>query len=176
VPASSRIFSVIQTDAAINRGNSGGPLVNIRGEVIGINTLKAIGADTEGMGFALPSNEVKKITSDLIEHGYVIRPAMGVVLVPDDVAMTRYGVDDGVIIQELEPNGAAARAGLQVGDVILALNDVETPTLVALLREINRHEVGETVTVRVRRMPSGNQPEQQWTSDVQLGDLASLRR
>src|SRR5690606_37058346 len=95
-----RIFELIQTDAAINRGNSGGPLVNLRGEVIGINTLKFQGADIEGMGFAIPSNDVRLIANDLVQYGRVIRPALGVSLIPDDIAASRYGVTAGVIVAE----------------------------------------------------------------------------
>lgn len=168
-PANSRIFTLLQTDAAINSGNSGGPLVNLRGEVIGINTLKFSGAGTEGMGFALPSNEVRKIVTDLIEHGYVIRPALGVAVVPEELAAMRYGINEGLLV-EVDASGPAARAGLRNGDVILAINGTPTNDFVTLLKEISRHNVGDTVTLKVRR------DNQDMEVEVQLGELAPPSR
>ncbi|HEY8450377.1 MAG TPA: trypsin-like peptidase domain-containing protein [Bacillota bacterium] len=163
-PSNSRIFKLLQTDAAINGGNSGGPLVNLRGEVIGINTLKFSGPATEGMGFALPSNEVRAIVSDLIEHGRVIRPALGVGVIPEDIARMRYGVEQGLLV-EVDPSGPAARAGLRSGDVILAINGQPTDDFLTLLKAIASHEVGDVVTLKVRR------GEQTLEIDVRLGEL-----
>lgn len=168
-PASSRIFTLLQTDAAINRGNSGGPLVNLRGEVVGINTLKFTGSGTEGMGFALPSNEVRKIVADLIEHGRVIRPALGIAVVPEDLARSRYGITEGLLI-EVDPTGPAAAAGLQNGDVILEFNGTPVNDFLVLLKEISKHNVGDTVTLKVVR--DGQQMEVQ----VKLGELSSPAR
>src|SRR5690606_11559148 len=146
-----RIFELIQTDAAINRGNSGGPLVNLRGEVIGINTLKFQGPDIEGMGFAIPANDVRRIANDLVRYGRVIRPALGVTLIPDDIAASRYGVTSGVIVAETLVGGPAHSAGIRSGDVILRLDDQETETYLDLLKALNRMAVGYTVQVHVRR-------------------------
>ncbi|MEX2355532.1 MAG: trypsin-like peptidase domain-containing protein, partial [Thermaerobacterales bacterium] len=163
--SSERIFELIQTDAAINRGNSGGPLVNLAGQVVGINTLKFAAGDVEGMGFAIPSSDVRRVVEDLIEHGYVIRPAIGALLLPDEVARSRYGVDDGVIISDVVANGPSARAGLREGDVILSLGGTPTPTFLELLKEINAHQVGDAVEVKIRR------DEEELSVDVELGEL-----
>ncbi|HLS89541.1 MAG TPA: trypsin-like peptidase domain-containing protein [Sphingobacteriaceae bacterium] len=160
-----RIFELIQTDAAINRGNSGGPLVNLRGEVIGINTLKFQGADIEGMGFAIPSNDVRLIANDLVQYGRVIRPALGVSLIPDDIAASRYGVTAGVIVAETIPGGPAQRVGIRSGDVILRINDQETERYLDLLKALNKMSVGDTVQVLVDREGST------LTFEVELGEL-----
>lgn len=164
-----RIFELIQTDAAINRGNSGGPLVNLRGEVIGINTLKFQGPDIEGMGFAIPANDVRRIANDLVRYGRVIRPALGVTLIPDDIAASRYGVTSGVIVAETLVGGPAHSAGIRSGDVILRLDDQETETYLDLLKALNRMAVGDTVQVHVRRDNSTQ------TFEVVLGELSEPR-
>lgn len=145
----SRIFEVIQTDAAINGGNSGGPLVNLRGEVIGINTLKFAGEATEGMGFALPSNAVERIVSDLIEHGYVVRPALGVQIVPDEQARVRYGVEEGVLVGGVMD--AAAEAGLRPGDIIRSVDGQRVDTFLELVKEISARRVGDVVHLQIQR-------------------------
>lgn len=160
-----RIFELIQTDAAINRGNSGGPLVNLRGEIIGINTLKFQGADIEGMGFAIPSNDVRLIASDLVQYGRVIRPALGVSLIPDDIAASRYGVTKGVIVAETMSDGPARRAGIRSGDVILRINDHETERYLDLLKVLNSMSVGDTVRVEIQR------DDNMLNFEVELGEL-----
>ncbi|HEX6988772.1 MAG TPA: PDZ domain-containing protein, partial [Bacillota bacterium] len=149
--ADSRIFTVIQTDAAINAGNSGGPLVNLRAEVIGINTLKFVGEQIEGMGFAIPSNDVQRIAADLIDHGRVIRPALGVQVVSEAQARMQYGIDRGVLVAQPQPGGPAAEAGIRSGDVIIALDGRPIEGFRDLTRALSQHQVGDTVTVTVRR-------------------------
>ncbi|MGQ0645163.1 MAG: trypsin-like peptidase domain-containing protein, partial [Elusimicrobiota bacterium] len=130
---------LLQTDAAINRGNSGGPLINIRGEVIGINT--AIYAPTgvfAGIGFAIPSARVRDIMEQLIEKGRVVRGWMGVEIAPlDDVAARQFGVPDGkgVLINRVLPGSPAEKAGLARGDVIrrFAGEKVEGPDALMLI-------------------------------------------
>jgi len=167
--ADSRIFTVIQTDAAINAGNSGGPLVNLRGEVIGINTLKFVGEAVEGMGFAIPSNDVRRITADLIQYGRVIRPALGVQVVSESQARTQYGVERGVLVAQVQPGGAAAEAGIRAGDVIIALDGQPVEGFRDLTRTLSERRVGQRVTVTVLR---GNQ---QLDFDVVLGELSPAR-
>ncbi|UFJ40413.1 trypsin-like peptidase domain-containing protein [Brevibacillus humidisoli] len=127
-------LDVIQTDAAINPGNSGGALLNIQGQVIGINTLKIAREDVEGLGFAIPINDVKKITKQLVEDGKLKRGYLGIV--PRDLTtIPRYAwkqelhlpdeVKAGVLIWQIEEFTPAAKAGLRQYDVIVKLDDQE---------------------------------------------------
>lgn len=164
--AQSRIFEVIQTDAAISPGNSGGPLVNLRGEVIGINTLKFRSPGVEGMGFALASNEVARVVEDLIRQGYVTRPALGVTVespVFDEDVFT----GEGVRVTAVQPGSGAERAGIQPGDVIVAVQGEEVRTFTELIKAVNRYRVGDVVTVTVER--DGRRLDLQ----VELGQLQS---
>jgi serine protease Do len=121
---------LLQTDAAINRGNSGGPLVNIRGEMVGINT--AIYAPTgvfAGIGFAIPANRIKDIMEQLIEKGHVVRGWMGVEILPlSEVMAKQFGLSkaDGVMVNGVQPGSPAEKAGLKRGDVIVRFNGEPT--------------------------------------------------
>lgn len=168
-PEGVRIFKVIQTDAAINEGNSGGALVNLRGEVIGITTLKLVGEGTEGMGFAIPSNDVRTIASDLIRQGYVSRPALGVSLAREEVARSQYGVTRGLLVVQVVPGGPADRAGIRPGDVIVRLGDVEVNTFIDLLKALARYRVGDRVPVTVLR------GGRSLTVTVVLGELQAMQ-
>ncbi len=147
-------FTFIQTDAAINDGNSGGALVNIYGKVIGINTAKIKIPGVEGMGFAIPSNTVNEIISDLIEEGRVIRPWLGVfisTLSPMDAQRFELPVDYGVVVNDLVSQGPAQRAGMEPGDIIIEIND-QTITNTAVLQEVlYQLQVGDEVAVKVIR-------------------------
>ena len=115
-------YRMIQVDTALNSGNSGGPLFNIKGEVIGINTMKessVYGVSVEGMGFAVPINTAKNIAQQLMENGKVIRPAIHAVV---GNKYTEDGREAGVYIAEITPGGAAERAGLRADDVIVQFN------------------------------------------------------
>ena len=120
---------VLQTDAAINPGNSGGALINSRGEGIGINSLKISEAGVEGLGFAIPSNDVIPIVTQLMENGEVKRPYLGVQLynISDIVTFYRQSMfgslSEGIVIAGIEENSPASKSGLQVNDVIVAIND-----------------------------------------------------
>lgn len=146
---------LLQTDAAINRGNSGGPLVNIRGEVIGINT--AIYAPTgvfAGIGFAIPANRVKDIMNQLIEKGRVVRGWMGVeILSVNDVIARQYGLPraEGVMINNVIPEGPADKAGLKRGDVIVSFAGKKTPTQEVLVDLVGRTPPKTTVRIGVMR-------------------------
>ncbi|NLM51400.1 MAG: PDZ domain-containing protein [Firmicutes bacterium] len=148
-------FNFIQTDAAINDGNSGGALVNLNGEVIGINTAKIKVTGVEGMGFAIPSNLVKSITSQLIEKGRIIRPWLGIYSGGDvDEALARQlrlPVDYGVIVQQVVPDSPAKRGGIKAGDIIIALGGKQTKVFADLREAINQHQIGEEVEVVVIR-------------------------
>jgi serine protease Do len=146
---------LLQTDAAINRGNSGGPLVNIRGEVVGINT--AIYAPTgvfAGIGFAIPSNRVKEIMEQLIEKGHVVRGWMGVEIVAvNEVMAQHYGLKkpEGVMVNLVQPGSPAEKAGLTRGDVIVMFNGTPTPDPVVLRDIVGRTPPKTTVKMDVVR-------------------------
>src|SRR6185369_8145980 len=126
-PQSSAFQRFIQTDAAINKGNSGGPLVNMNGEVIGVNSQIATSTgDYNGVGFALPSNEVAGVYKQLLANGRVRRGFLGIALetVKEEFAKV-YGIGDnkGAIITDIrDKQSPAAKAGLQAGDIITAVN------------------------------------------------------
>lgn len=121
-------IEVIQTDAAINPGNSGGALINANGELVGINSLKVSEDGVEGLGFAIPVNQVTTIVDELTANGEVVRPYVGVGLASLDEVSPYYlqslpeGITEGVIIGSLDENSAAALAGLEKADIITALN------------------------------------------------------
>jgi len=149
---------MIQTDAAINAGNSGGPLVNCHGEVIGINTWILSGNGTNvGVGFALPINRVKRILNDLINYGKVERRwYTGLRYEAMSLATARYlGLTSrhGVIVSEVEPKSPAARGGLQIGDVIMAINGKEVEEFDDVKGIIDGLDLkqGDTLSIRIFR-------------------------
>lgn len=149
------IESFIQTDAVVNPGNSGGALVNLHGDLIGINT--AIASPTgvyAGYAFAVPSNIVAKVIEDLKEYGVVQRGYLGAIIRGIDGNFAKekdLSVNDGVYVQELTEEGAAAAAGVKTGDIILYVDNMKTGTSSALLEAIGRHRPGETVQLTVLR-------------------------
>lgn len=150
-----KIYKVIQTDAAINSGNSGGALVNSNGEVIGINSIKASGTGVEGLGFAIPINSTKSIYSDLIKYNKVIRPYIGIagIDITDEVIKNNptYKLVKGVYIRSIEDFSPAQKAGLKAGDIITKADGTEVDS-VATLNEIkNKHNVGDTMELTINR-------------------------
>lgn len=153
-------INMIQTDAAINSGNSGGPLFNMKGEVVGITSAKysgssASGATIEGIGFAIPMDDVMKLTGDLMEFGYVKGAYMGVMIADMDAQTASlakvYGLPVGPIIQSAEEGGAAYKAGIQSGDIVLKLDDTDIATVADLTRVLRSYEPGDTAVVTVYR-------------------------
>ncbi|MCL2347152.1 MAG: trypsin-like peptidase domain-containing protein [Planctomycetaceae bacterium] len=150
------LFDLLQTDAAINPGNSGGPLVNLRGEVIGmISAIASSSGTNEGIGFAIPINDVMRIATELARTGTVKRPYLGVELapnVPESVwATNRLTRRVGAQVSAVNPNSPASTSGLRVGDLILRFNDVEVENDEHLIRLIARTQVGTTATLVVVR-------------------------
>jgi serine protease Do len=151
------ISDLIQTDAAINPGNSGGPLVNSRGEVIGINS--ALASETgyyAGYGFAIPITLAKKVMDEIIAHGRVRIPALGVSIVevkPEDAAVAGMGNDiRGALVQNFPAdNTPAKRAGVQPGDIIITADGQAIDRVSTLQRIIRNHQPGETVSIEVMR-------------------------
>lgn len=147
-------FSFIQTDAAINDGNSGGALVNIKGELIGINTAKIKISGVEGMGFAIPSNTVKQISNTLIEKGRVVRPWIGVyisTLTPLDAQRFGLSVESGILVQEVVKGGPADKAGIVSMDVILELEGTKLTDTSQLQQLLQKFGVGETIEITLAR-------------------------
>lgn len=145
-------FTVMQTDAAINSGNSGGALVNSQGQVIGINTLKLSGTGIEGIGFAIPINSTTDIVSQLIEHKKVIRPYLGIegISVTDELAV-KYNLIKGVYISKIENFTSAQKSGLQVGDVITEVEGKAVGTVDDITAIKNAHQVGDKIKLKVYR-------------------------
>ena len=144
-------YQMIQVDTALNSGNSGGPLFNIKGEVIGINTMKessVYGASVEGMGFAVPINTAKNIAQQLIENGKVIRPAIHAVVGNE---YTEDGKEAGVYIAEITPGGAAEKAGLKVDDVIVQFNLKDIDNMNDLMEQLDLASVGDEVVLTIIR-------------------------
>jgi len=174
---------LIQTDAAINQGNSGGPLINANGEVIGINqaivrwqsepTFWSMSAvPVEGIGFAIPIDEVKSTVEQIVTNGKVVYPGISAVITSlEDYLKNepnlKLELEKGVYVVSVTVGGPADRAGLEAGDVILAINDVDVTTADQLISEIQLYKVGDRVTLRVARQ--GGKKQENVT--VVLGEL-----
>lgn len=144
--------SYIQTDAPINPGNSGGPLVALDGSVIGINSAIFGPGANVGIGFAVPSETVRFVMQQILEHGEVRRGAIGVAIT--ETLPPPGGAEppaEGALIAQIEPGSAAAAAGLRRGDIVVAVNGEPTPTSVALRNAIGLTEAGARVTLTVQR-------------------------
>ena len=163
---------LMQTDATINSGNSGGPLFNSKGLVIGINTAKA--SSGEGMGFAIPINVAKPIVEQIKLSGNYERPYIGISGISlqeqqqysSDALKEQFGTDKGIYVASVSPNGGAAAAGLQQGDVITQVNGVEVGTMNKLNQELVKYAIGDSVTLKVMR------DKEEHTFEVQLGGVA----
>lgn len=150
-------ISMIQTDAAINPGNSGGPLFNMQGEVIGITTAKYSGttnsgATIEGIGFAIPMDDVAKLIDDLIDYGYVTGAYLGVTVQnTDEDAAAQFGIPTGAYIVTVEDGYCAKEAGIQPKDIIIGLGDYEVSNVTDLTRALRNFSAGDTTTVKLIR-------------------------
>ncbi|HEX8680853.1 MAG TPA: trypsin-like peptidase domain-containing protein, partial [Ardenticatenaceae bacterium] len=150
------IPGMLQTDAAINHGNSGGPLLNRQGEVIGINTMVIRGgySNAEGLGFAIPSSLARSVTQQLIETGAVQWPVIGVfagALNPQLAEEYGVSISEGAYVTEVIPGSPSEQAGLQVGDVIVAVDGKPVNDREPLVIHILSHKVGDQITVTVLR-------------------------
>ena len=145
-------FILIQTDAAINSGNSGGALVNSEGKVIGINTLKLSGTGVEGIGFAIPINSTSDIVSQLIQYNKVKRPYIGIGGRDlDEQTAKANDLPVGVYIASVEEFSSAEKAGLKIGDVIIEADGKEITTIDELNEIKNSHQIGDTMTLKIVR-------------------------
>ena len=155
--------TVIQTDAAINPGNSGGALVNSAGQVIGINSMKlsqsSDGTSVEGMGFAIPSNEVVTIVNQLVKKGKIVRPQLGVKVIALQGIPSSYrkhlniksNLKNGIYVDSVTKHSAAATAGIKAGDVIIKVDNKAVSDVASLHSILYNHKVGDRVTLTVNR-------------------------
>ena len=152
VKSDGSIYSAIQTDAAINSGNSGGALVNTSGEVIGINTLKLAGTGIEGVGFAIPISSPTSVISQLIENKTVIRPYIGITGSSiDEYDVKRYNLPKGVYVESVGEKSPAEKAGLKVADIITKIEGKEISSVDELNRVKNTYKSGDTIKLTVSR-------------------------
>lgn len=158
-------YLAIQTDAAINSGNSGGALVNANGEVIGINTMKLAGNGIEGIGFAIPISSTTSIINQLIENREVKRPYIGISGSSIDETLTqKYNIPQGVYVDTVEKDSPAEKAGLQKGDIIIKFENTEVKSVNELNRVKNTHSIGDKVKLTIIR----NNEEQD--INIELGE------
>lgn len=151
-------MNMIQTDCAINSGNSGGPLFNSHGEVIGIVSAKyssnsnSSAASVEGLGFAIPMDDVANMVSELVTNGYVTgKPLMGISVGDVEQSVQSYGVPAGAVVKVVTPGLCGEKAGLQAGDVITKIDDTEVKSGNELITAKNNYKPGDTVTLTVYR-------------------------
>lgn len=151
-------YLAIQTDAAINAGNSGGALVNSQGQVIGVNTLKLSGEDVEGVGFAIPINSTKEIYEQLIQYNKVKRPYIGIGGIDlDEETAKKNNLVVGIYIKTIEDFSAAEKAGLRIGDVIIEADGQKITTMDELNEIKNSKSIGDIIKLKVYR--NGNEKE-----------------
>ena len=168
-------MKVMQIDAAINPGNSGGPLCNVSGEVIGINSLKLVQDEIEGMGFAIPIEDALKYAETIESGKQIVRPYIGVSML--DVSSSYYlwqngiqipdGVTKGVVILEVVSSSPAASAGLQKGDIITKINDKEISGVADFRYELYQHEPKEEITITYLRGGKENTTKVKLTENKQ---------
>lgn len=148
-------YNLIQTDAAINSGNSGGALVNTKGEVIGINSVKISSDGVEGLGFAIPIDDVKDVIEDIIKDGYVHgRPSIGVNIVEITNQLAYYynlPTNYGLFVNSVVEGGSAEEAGIEVGDIIIAFNGEKVTSSSEFIAMRNEFKAGDTVKLTVNR-------------------------
>lgn len=183
---SGKPISMFQTDAAINAGNSGGPLFDMAGNVIGITSAKisgitGSGASIEGVGFAIPINEALRVVYDLQEYGYVRgRAFLGVTVKELDAATAdTYGLPVGPIVQSVVADSCAGKAGIAVKDIILAFNGRNVKTYTQLMSALNKCSAGDEVTLHIYRagaeldvtLTLDERPEEQTVRNVEQGDV-----
>ncbi len=170
------LMRVIQTDAAINPGNSGGPLVNILGKVIGINSLKLVSNQVEGIGFAIPIDDAMEYVGQLENGLEIMRPALGVHLIDVNETLVLFynniivdeDIEEGTVIQEVVNGSPAEKAGLKKGDVILKIADKKIKNKAELRYELYKHKVGSKIKITYYRS------KKIYTTEVLLKEIADL--
>ena len=158
--------NLIQTDAAINHGNSGGPLLDVTGKVVGINVAVVRGGGftgdpAEGLGFAIPSNTAREISRQIIDNGAVERPYIGIsyqMITPQVAAYYDLRRDSGIVVTDVSPDSPAAQAGIEANTIITKFDGTELNEDNSLLEQLLKHKVGDTV--RITMVPPGSDTEQ----------------
>ena len=164
------IMNVMQTDAAINPGNSGGPLCNVNGEVIGINSMKIVESQIEGIGFAIPIEDAKEYADEIVSGKKRTRATLGISMADLSNATAYYGkyidysVTSGVLVVKTTPDGPCARAGITQGDVITKIGKVNVNNVAELRYYLYKHNPGETITITYKRL------KKEYTSQITLGE------
>ena len=157
------IMNMIQTDAAINSGNSGGALFNSYGEVVGITNAKYSSSSSSGsasidnIGFAIPINHVKNIITSIIEKGYIVKPYIGVSVTTVSSEMVSYGLPQGAAVKAVSENSPAAECGLKINDIITAINGEEITTSSELVKIVSASQPGDEMTLTVYRQGESEQ-------------------
>lgn len=158
-----KINDMIQTDAAINMGNSGGPLLDSNARLIGMNTvIFSTSGSSAGLGFAVPADTIKVIVPQLIQHGKLIRPGLGIGIVPDSMKRRIISEDKGIIVSYVDEKGSAAKAGIKgmtqdqygrtyLGDIILSVDGQDVNNLDDIYQVLEKHKIGDEVMVKYRR-------------------------
>ncbi len=155
--SSGSTMALIQTDAAINSGNSGGALFNMRGEVVGITNAKYSSsamsgeASIDNIGFAIPINRVRGIVENIIEFGYIVKPYIGVTVANVSDELQSYGIPQGAAVQSVVEDSPAEEAGLKEKDIVTAANDVEISSSGDLVSFVSSHKPGDEVVLTVFR-------------------------
>ena len=154
-------MDLIQTNASVNSGNSGGGLFDLNGNLVGIVNAKisssasstSSNATVEGMGYAIPSNTVSTIVEQLKNNGYVKdRATLGVKIITDSNYLEYYGVtNSGALVGEVVENGAASKAGIEAGDLIIAINDTKVSSFSDLSKQLDNYQIGDKITITVSR-------------------------
>ena len=173
-----RTNTYLQTDAAVNPGNSGGPLLNMAGEVIGITSAKTVTASydefgnaisAEGLGFAIPINDAMKIVSQLITRGYVLRPGIGVSIVTwDALSAEKYETVEGMLVYTVTKDGPADEAGLRPNDIIVEVDGTPVPTQDEFVAHVKAKTVGDTLELKVWRAG------EYFDTTLTIGDLNTM--
>lgn len=158
-----KIKDMIQTDAAINMGNSGGPLLDSNGTLIGMNTIIfSTSGSSAGLGFAVPADTIKVIVPQLIQYGKVIRPGLGIGIAPESMKRRILGEDKGIIVSHVDEKGSAAQAGIRgmtqdqfgrtyLGDIIINVDSQDVNNLDDIYQVLDRKKIGDEITIKFRR-------------------------
>jgi S1-C subfamily serine protease len=158
-----KINDMIQTDAAINMGNSGGPLLDSSGQLIGMNTvIFSTSGSSAGLGFAVPADTIKGIVPQLIQHGKVIRPGLGIGIAPESMKRRILGEDKGIIVSYVDEKGSAAQAGIRgmtqdqygrtyLGDIIINVDAQDVNNLDDIYQVLDKRKIGDEIIIKYRR-------------------------